>query len=54
MQKTNFKFILIYNNFEHWCMWDSEQEEKEKTARLKLKKQNLVMYNKLHAWWDSK
>jgi len=46
--KENIKFILYTENFEHWCIWDSEQERKEERARLKLKEQNPIIYERLY------
>lgn len=41
-------FIKIFNNFERWCMYDSDMESKELEERLKLQKQHPEMFKALY------
>lgn len=41
-------FIKIFNNFERWCMYDSDLEAKELEERLKLQKQKPKMFKALY------
>ena len=41
-------FIKIFNNFEKYCMYDSEMEFKELQERLKLQKQKPKMFKALY------
>ena len=41
-------FIKIYNNFERYCIYDSNMERKELKERLKLLKEEPLMYKALY------
>lgn len=44
----NIHFIKIFNNFERWCIYDSEMEFKELQERFALQKQEPSMFKTLY------